>query len=101
MWMSGCAGELERKPDWIIGRLIRGLSAVCCETNSEQGLLGAVQNNQSVDGHGWLSWLMAELLQIPVYTNATSSATNDLADQFFRRFGRKPAYIARAPGRVK
>jgi galactokinase/N-acetylgalactosamine kinase len=26
---------------------------------------------------------------------------NDLAEQFEQRFGKKPAYIARAPGRVK
>lgn len=50
---------------------------------------------------------------IPVYNNLTdvfgspeSSFTNayrwnHLAEQFEKRFGRKPAYISRAPGRLK
>ncbi|KAI0312445.1 galactokinase gal [Amylostereum chailletii] len=55
---------------------------------------------------------MAAQLPIPVYTSldqlysdlgtATDHAVrwNALAEDFERRFGRKPAYIARAPGRV-
>jgi Galactokinase galactose-binding signature len=50
---------------------------------------------------------------IPVYTtladvfgSLTTSLEhvtrwNNLAEEFEKRFGRKPAYIARAPGRVK
>jgi hypothetical protein len=30
-----------------------------------------------------------------------SARWNNLAEEFVTRFGRKPAYIARAPGRVK
>ncbi|KAF5374451.1 hypothetical protein D9615_009120 [Tricholomella constricta] len=55
---------------------------------------------------------MAAQRPIPVYTNLTdlynnlgtslnhSVRWNDLAEEFRKRFGRKPAYIARAPGRV-
>ncbi|KDQ52726.1 hypothetical protein JAAARDRAFT_40017 [Jaapia argillacea MUCL 33604] len=55
---------------------------------------------------------MAASLPIPIYTSldevysslgtATNHAVrwNDLAEEFENRFGRKPAFIARAPGRV-
>lgn len=50
---------------------------------------------------------------IPVYTTLSEvfgsltaslkhvSRWNNLAEEFEKRFGRKPAYIARAPGRIK
>lgn len=50
---------------------------------------------------------------IPVYTTLSevfgsveaslphASRWNNLAEEFEKRFGRKPQYIARAPGRVK
>ena len=50
---------------------------------------------------------------IPVYTTLSDvfgsltaslehvSRWNNLAEEFEKRFGRKPAYIARAPGRIK
>ena len=50
---------------------------------------------------------------IPVYTTLSdvfgsvtaslehTTRWNDLAEEFEKRFGRKPTYIARAPGRVK
>jgi hypothetical protein len=50
---------------------------------------------------------------IPVYTNLTDvfggigaslqniERWNGLAEEFEKRFGKKPRYIARAPGRVK
>lgn len=56
---------------------------------------------------------MAAQQPVPVYTNlndlyANLGTTfnhavrwNNLAEEFEKRFGRKPAYIARAPGRVK
>ena len=56
---------------------------------------------------------MASEEPIPVYSNITDLYTslgtslnhavrwNDLAEEFVKRFGRKPAFIARAPGRVK
>jgi len=56
---------------------------------------------------------MMERRPIPVFTTladvfgSTEAALphavrwNNLAVEFERRFGRKPAYIARAPGRVK
>ncbi|KAH9921854.1 ribosomal protein S5 domain 2-type protein, partial [Fomitopsis serialis] len=55
---------------------------------------------------------MAAQLPIPVFTSltdvlgdlqtASAQATrwNDVVDEFEKRFGKKPAYIARAPGRV-
>ncbi|RDB29227.1 Galactokinase [Hypsizygus marmoreus] len=55
---------------------------------------------------------MAAEQPIPLYTNLTelygnlgtslnhALRWNDLAEEFQKRFGRKPAYIARAPGRV-
>ncbi|KAF9463944.1 galactokinase gal [Collybia nuda] len=55
---------------------------------------------------------MAAEQPIPIYTNLTDLYANlgtslnhavrwnNLAEEFKRRFGRKPAYIARAPGRV-
>lgn len=56
---------------------------------------------------------MAAAEPIPVYTNlndlyanlgtSLNHATrwNNLAEEFEKRFGKKPKYIARAPGRVK
>jgi len=56
---------------------------------------------------------MAAQQPIPVYTNLAdlygnlgttlnhAERWNHLAEEFQKRFGRKPAYIARAPGRVK
>jgi len=56
---------------------------------------------------------MAAEQPIPVYTNLKdlygslgdsvdhAVRWNNLAEEFQKRFGRKPAYIARAPGRVK
>ncbi|TFY56944.1 hypothetical protein EVJ58_g7322 [Rhodofomes roseus] len=55
---------------------------------------------------------MAAELPIPVYTSLTdvlgdlqtasvqASRWNDVVEEFEKRFGKKPAYIARAPGRV-
>lgn len=56
---------------------------------------------------------MAAQAPIPVYTQLNdlynnlgttvdhATRWNNLAEEFEKRFGRKPAYIARAPGRVK
>ena len=56
---------------------------------------------------------MAALAPIPIYTslselydNLGTAAShgprwNNLIDEFEKRFGGKPKYIARAPGRVK
>lgn len=56
---------------------------------------------------------MAAEEPIPVYTNLNdlygslgtslnhAEKWNNIAEEFQRRFGRQPAYIARAPGRVK
>ena len=56
---------------------------------------------------------MVERKPVPVFTTLTdvfgsteaslphAERWNNLAVEFERRFGRKPAYIARAPGRVK
>ena len=56
---------------------------------------------------------MASEQPIPVYSNLTDVYTslgeslnhavrwNDLTEEFEKRFGRKPAFITRAPGRVK
>lgn len=56
---------------------------------------------------------MSEDQPIPVYTNLADLYENlgtsvnhaqrwdDLTVEFTKRFGRKPAYIVRAPGRVK
>lgn len=56
---------------------------------------------------------MAAQEPIPIFTNLTDlyanlgtsldhvARWNNLAEEFEKRFGRKPLYIARAPGRVK
>ncbi|KAH0584849.1 hypothetical protein H2248_008127 [Termitomyces sp. 'cryptogamus'] len=56
---------------------------------------------------------MAAERPIPIHTNLNdlyqnlgislnhAVRWNDLAEEFEKRFGRKPTYIARAPGRVK
>jgi len=56
---------------------------------------------------------MAAKQAIPIYTNLSDlfgslgvslkhvERGNDLATEFERRFGKKPTYISRAPGRVK